>query len=318
MICDHTRSHTVSFIPVKKKQRYIGKSMPKKIVLLLLYILFFFFLFFGFLVLVRSEKIALLNTSIEDAPNFLHEHGYCLLKQAIPQEQIDVWRAQCREGQYKEVKENLVKQPHLLAPLQKVTTSEYQFQDYIWIIQKSSVHTCHRDNNGDFFNEGQEWPSYTVLVYLENMEKCLSVLPQSHIDKHSVWVNWEEPMHDILCDAGDVVIFNANLIHVGTINQREDNLRIQLKWTHPDDIAKIGYYEDFNKVLNEDNQLPIPLRKMQRNISCLFPGVSDWTQGENIRTARGSDNGVDVGISQQVFSYLFYGNKDFYNLPNAF
>lgn len=42
------------------------------------------------------------------------------------------------------------------------------------------------------------------------------------------------------------------------------------------------------------------------------------TQSENIRTARGSDNGVEVGILQKIFSYLFYGNKDYYDLPNAF
>lgn len=50
----------------------------------------------------------------------------------------------------------------------------------------------------------------------------------------------------------------------------------------------------------------------------MFPFMSDLTQGENIRTARGSDNGVDIGLPQQAFYYIFYGNKDFYNLPNAF
>jgi hypothetical protein len=202
--------------------------------------------------------------------------------------------------------------------LRTVTTTDHVFQDYIWIIQKSAVHTCHRDNNGDFFNKGQQWPSYTVLVYLENMDKCLAVLPDSHLDPDSYWINATQQMENILCQAGDVVIFNANLIHVGTFNEKEDNIRVQLKWTHRDDVAKIDYYQDFHKVLNQDNQWPVPLRKMQRNLSCTFPGISNLTQTENIRTARGSDNGVNIGVPQQVFSYLFYGNKDFYNLPNAF
>jgi hypothetical protein len=50
----------------------------------------------------------------------------------------------------------------------------------------------------------------------------------------------------------------------------------------------------------------------------MFPILSDLTQKENIRTARGSDNGVQVGTPQRMFSYLFYGNPDFYDLPNAF
>jgi hypothetical protein len=70
--------------------------------------------------------------------------------------------------------------------------------------------------------------------------------------------------------------------------------------------------------LNQDNNLPVELRKAQSYLSCAFPGISDLTQGENIRTARGSDNAVDVGWFQRTFSYLFYGNADFYDLPNAF
>jgi hypothetical protein len=124
-------------------------------------------------------------------------------------------------------------------------------------------------------------------------------------------------MTDILCKKGDVIIFNANLIHVGALNKKEDNVRIQMKVTHKDDIKYIDYYENFNKVLNQDNNLPVFMRKMQRSISCTFPGISDLTQSENIRTARGSDN-ADIGSFQKWFSYLFYGNKDFYDLPNAF
>lgn len=60
------------------------------------------------------------------------------------------------------------------------------------------------------------------------------------------------------------------------------------------------------------------LKLAQQNISCVFPGVSNLTQSENIRTSRGSDNGVNIGILQQMFSYLFYGNSEFYDLPNVF
>ena len=195
---------------------------------------------------------------------------------------------------------------------------DYVYQDYIWIIQKSTVHTCHRDNNGDFFNKGQKYPSYTMLVYLENMDKCLGVMPKSHKGMYENSVNITDTVENILCNKGDVIIFNANLVHVGTMNSRDDNLRIQLKLTHKDDVEILQYYQDFNKVLNQDNTLPWALKRAQKRVTCMFPGLSNLTQQENIRTARGSDNGVDVGLPQQAFSYLFYGNKDFYNLPNAF
>ena len=167
-----------------------------------------------------------------------------------------------------------------------------------------------------------------ILVYLEDMGKCLGVMPESHKDLYANSVNFTDTVKNILCNKGDVIIFNANLIHVGTINTtndsnsnwttKDDNLRIQLKITHKDDIKRIMYYEDFNKVLNQDNTMPLSVRLAQKRLSCMFPILSNLTQQENIRTARGSDNGIDVGIPQQIFSYFFYGNKDFYNLPNAF
>lgn len=248
----------------------------------------------------------------------LKKFGFCIYNGALSPSEADKLKNECVAGNYKEVKNALLSHQGLNEIIENATYStDYQFQDYIWIIQKSAVHTCHRDNNGDFFNKGQRHPSYTMLVYLEDMERCLSIIPTSHINKNSYFFNFNGSLKNILCKKGDVIVFNANLIHVGTLNEKEDNIRVQLKITHKDDISKIGYYEDFNKVLNQDNTNPLYLRKFQRNLSCTFPGLSNLTQSENIRTARGSDNGTDVGYIQQIFSYLFYGNKDFYDLPNA-
>jgi hypothetical protein len=71
-------------------------------------------------------------------------------------------------------------------------------------------------------------------------------------------------------------------------------------------------------VLNKDNTLPNSVLLFQKNMSCMFPYISNLTQGENIKSARGTDNGASVGFAQKIFSYLFYGNSNFYDLPNAF
>jgi hypothetical protein len=195
---------------------------------------------------------------------------------------------------------------------------EYILQDYIWIIEKSSVHTCHRDNNGTFFNAGQKHQSYTMLVYLESMDKCLGVIPSSHTSQYKNALNITDNVTDIVCSAGDVIVFNANLIHVGTLVDKDDNLRIQMKISHPDDIEVLGYYQNFNKVLNKENSNPRLLRQMQRSTTCTFPFISDLTQSENIKTARGTSDGAQISDMQKWFSYLFYGRTDFYDLPNAF
>ena len=274
------------------------------IIFILLLILKLFFL--SDIIEENSEKYTLQNNGIQLFKNVLNNREIVDL--------ID----KCNKENYIDAKMLLLKHPKLLNLIERVTTKDYVFQDYVWIIKKSVVHTCHRDNNGDFFNEKQQHPSYTMLIYLEDMEKCLGIIPNSHKDLNSYNVNLFENVVNIPCKKGDVILFNANLIHVGCINKKDDNLRIQLKVSHKDDIDTLQYYQKFNKILNKDNNLPVFLRKGQRQLSCMFPFMSNLTQNENIRTARGSSDGINIGIFQTIFSYLFYGNPDFYDLPNAF
>ena len=248
----------------------------------------------------------------------LKEDGCCVLKNVIDKNEIDKLHSMCVNGDYKQVKENIIQNKEIHDKLHKIISDDYIFQDYIWIIQKSAVHTCHRDNNGDFFNEGQQHPSYTMLLYLEDMDKCLGVIPTSHHSEYSYMVNFTNSVEHLLCKKGDIILFNANLIHVGALNPRHDNIRIQMKLTHKDDIEVLSYYQNFNKVLNKDNTLPNSVLLFQKNMSCMFPYISNLTQGENIKSARGTDNGASIGLAQKIFSYLFYGNSKFYDLPNAF
>ena len=188
--------------------------------------------------------------------------------------------------------------------------NDYQFQDYIFIIQKSSIHTCHRDANGYFFNEGQIYPSYTIIIFLEDMDKCLGVIPRSHLNENSFNFNLTDKVQHIVCNSGDAIIFNSNLIHVGSLNNKDDNLRIQMKITHKDDIQNIPYYNNYNKVLNETNYLPFYLKKAQQNLSCMFPILSNSTQNEVKRISNKKESPT---FFQKAYSFLLYGNTNFYN-----
>jgi hypothetical protein len=248
----------------------------------------------------------------------LHKDGFVVIKNVLSHKEIEEIKTHCNADDYYNTKRLLIGNEYLLQCVKnKIEHKHYVFQDYIWIIKKSSVHTCHRDNNGDFFNENQKYPSYTLLVYLEDAEKCLGVVPYSHRDINSYNINFTNVVNYLPCKKGDAILFNANLIHVGALN-RTDNLRIQMKITHKDDLEVLSYYEDYNKVLNKDNNLPYVVKHTQKNLSCMFPFLSNLTQNENIKTSRGSDNGAHIGVSQKLFSYFFYGDTSFYDLPNAF
>lgn len=275
-------------------------------------------LLFGFILLYIVFYCLFFTDVVQKRQYDLEKDGVCLFPKVLSSTQIQHLSQACVEGNYKEAKEHLLQDKRLIRLLKQTLCEEYQFQDYIWIIQKSSVHTCHRDNNGDFFNKGQKYPSYTLLLYLEDMEKCLGVIPTSHKDVNSFNVNPTNKVETLLCKKGDAILFNANLIHVGTIQSKDDHLRIQMKVTHREDIPTLSYYQDFNKILKKDNTMPKELLQFQKNVSCMFPYVSNLTQSDNIQSARGTDNGEKVGLPQKVFSYCFYGNSDFYDLPNAF
>jgi hypothetical protein len=245
----------------------------------------------------------------------LKKDGVCILKNFISKDEIMHLKKDCEENKYKDAKDYIINNAKINTRIRSCTGKRYEFQDYIFIIKKSAIHTCHRDANGDFFNEGQKYPSYTLLIFLEDMDKCLGVVPKSHTNVNSFGINVSDPVVNLICNKGDAILFNANLIHVGALNQKDNNLRIQMKITHEDDVDAIPYYNNYNKILNEENQLPFFVRKAQRKLSCLVPILSNLSQKEIQRT---SSKGEKTSMFQQWFSYFFYGNSKFYDLPNAF
>ena len=177
----------------------------------------------------------------------------------------------------------------------------YEFQDYVFILKKSSIHTCHRDANGDMFNFGQKHPSYTMLVFLEGSDNCLEVSPGSR-DGRAVDLDGASPFP---CRPGDVFLFDANTVHAGAIGP--DRLRVQMKVTHREDRGVLGYYENYNKVADHESTMPDAIKGFHQDLSCAFPFVADMTQED-----------VKKGSPSKVFSQVFYGNKDFYTLNDAF
>jgi hypothetical protein len=274
-------------------------------------------IYFFIIVVLIVFLIAFFTSDVLSTTSYsLKRDGCCLLKNVLDKKDIEVLLQDCNHSHYKHAKEYVISHTSILKRIQKHLSSDYNFQDYIVVIKKSAIHTCHRDYNGSLFNDGQKHPSYTVLIYLEEMEKCLGVIPKSHKSKYSYGLNLTNQVEHVVCQKGDVLLFDANLIHVGALNEKEDNVRIQMKITHKNDVNILNYYEDYNKVLNEPNNLPKHIIKLQRNLSCIFPYISTLTQSLTQSDIKQRTN-IQGPISK-VFSKLFYGNSNFYNLKNAF
>lgn len=248
----------------------------------------------------------------------LDKDGFVVLPNILDKDQIEKYLNLSRGQNITEIKHDIISNSSIIDRIQNKTGLGYEFQDYIWVIQKSLVHTCHRDNNGISFNEKQKHESYTILFYLTDTDTSnLGVIPGSHKGLLYNGINLTDPTIHLKVPAGSAILFNANLVHVGEFNQQENNPRIQMKVTHFSDRPYIDYYEDFNKYVNTENRLPMSIRKIQKHITCQFPVLSDMTQSTNIRTARGSSQGAHIPLSQKIFSLLFYGDWNYYDLKDG-
>jgi hypothetical protein len=232
--------------------------------------------------------------------------GLMIIKNAISPSEIQMLK-HCDNRQRQDF---ITSNPGILESIREKLGPSYTFHDYIFVIKKSSIHTCHRDANGSLFNKGQKHPSYTLILYLDPPTNgCLATAPGSHDGR---W--FSSGFTNVTCEPGDVFLFDANLVHAGTITST-NNLRIQMKVSHVDDLETLSFYQKYHKVAEKENKLPSFLKRLHQNFTCMFPFISDMTQDE-VKDLDG--NFSNKKIPQKVFSKLFYGDEKFYELPDAY
>lgn len=160
--------------------------------------------------------------------------------------------------------------------LTNILGNEYVMNDYVFLIKKSCIHTCHRDYNNQYYNKDQQYPSYTIIIYLENMEKCLDVIPGSQKTKNANDFNMKNRITHVPCNQGDVLLFDANLIHSGSINKNNENMRIQMKLCHKSDYKVLDFYNNYYKIMDESSEMNTMFPRLQKHISCQYPGLTKY------------------------------------------
>lgn len=192
-----------------------------------------------------------------------------------------------------------------LKQVNQLLGEDYVFMDYIFTIEKSSISTCHRDENGSVFTPQNKHPSYTVIFYLEPMEACLDVIPKSHKERNIVYLS--NPLESIPCKPGQAVLFDADLIHSGSINSKNDNKRIQMKIIHKDDIDNLKEFHKYYKVGDASKETPLQNTLFYRKLSCTFPGIADLTKNGNAMPP----------FLNKLYKKLVYGDENNYKLKNV-
>jgi hypothetical protein len=192
-----------------------------------------------------------------------------------------------------------------LKQMNQLLGEDYVFMDYIFTIEKSSISTCHRDENGSVFTPQNKHPSYTILFYLEPMDACLDIIPGSHKERNAVYLS--KSLESIPCKPGQAVLFDADLIHSGSINTKNDNKRIQMKIIHRDDLDNLKEFHKYYKVGDATKETTLQNTLFYRRLSCMFPGIADLTRNGNSMPP----------FLNKLYKKLVYGDEDNYKLKNV-
>jgi len=246
----------------------------------------------------------------------LNGNGYCLIENVISNSEKNKLIKDINAGDTSNVKNEIVNNKNIKDIINKKLGSDYVFQDYVMIIKKSCIHTCHRDYNSQLFNKNQKHPSYTMLIFLEDMDRCLDVLPKSHKNLYTNAINITDQTRSVVCNPTDALIFDASLVHSGSFNDKPDNIRIQFKITHKDDLKELDYFQGYHKIIDKSNDIPDILKYTQKFNTCLFPILGDIAMDVETEKERKKTGVTIVSPSQKAFSKVFYGDENYYKLKN--
>lgn len=239
----------------------------------------------------------------------LNTHGYIVKHNVLKDYELKKIQDQWDHREYKDIYLYLKYNKDLLDIIRNSMGEGYVMMDYIMYLSNSVLHTCHRDNNGSKFNDITH-KSYTILIYIDEIEECLDVVPESH--KH-IGIYSTDQTRTFMCKPGSIIIFDADLVHSGGLRDNKNNRRIQMKITHRDDYEKLKFYDNYFKIVDKLNTNSQFSKNLQKHLTCQFPVIADLTQGNNKEYISG-----DISDLGKVFSEYFYSDKDYYKLEDAF
>lgn len=236
----------------------------------------------------------------------IKKDGAIILPQILNSNEIDIFKNMIENKKSIELKNYIINSESINKKIKNILGSGYIFHDYIFIIKKSNIDTCHRDYNGSFYNKDIKHKSYTIIFYLENMDRCLDIIPKSHIYPNKNNINFSDFTEYVKCSKGDALLFDANLIHSGAYNEKQNNVRIQMKISHKDDIKYLNYYQNYNKILNKENNYPKWFNNLKKTFSCSFPIFNDWIKSYDDNT----NNKHEINKETNLLSKYLYVKLD--------
>jgi hypothetical protein len=262
------------------------------------------------LILIAIILRTLSSKTIESINTNLLSDGFDT-QNILSKDNINIIQNLWDNKEYKQIHQIIQNDTTLDSFIHSHLSNDYILMDYIMFLENSVLHTCHRDNNSKRFNDDIH-ESFTIIIYIDEMDKCLDLIPGSH-DRSDSGIYLYDKTKTWSCKSGDAILFNADLVHSGSLQSKYPNRRIQLKCTHKKDIEQLNFFSNYHKLLNKKNTNGHLSKVFQKHLSCQFPIVSDLTQGTNKNYING-----ELTDSDKLVSNILYSKPDYYSLEDAF
>ena len=81
-------------------------------------------------------------------------------------------------------------------------------------------------------------------------------------------------------------------------------MRIQMKISHKDDQTVLHFYNNYNKILNAENNTPMPFKQIQKHVSCQFPIMSEYLKKYDYNKDKEYTDPTKTSFFSQFFAKL--------------
>jgi len=234
------------------------------------------------------------------------DSGYFIMDDLISKNDVDLVLSYWDKRDFVSIKQFFLSNQNITYKIHEILPEEYILIDYTYVIENSSIHTFHRDYTSSKNYNNLKYPSYTMILYLDNSDTGLNIIPGSHVDNSCIYFwNRVKKLHFI---PGTAVIFDADILHAGSIVDNDIKRRcIQFKIIHKDDIDKLQSLQNNHVLINRPNNKSILLKEIESSLTSHFPIFMDLFQ-EHIKTSFSEDK----TMIQNIVSKIIFSDTEFY------
>ncbi len=161
--------------------------------------------------IVFSVIFILIILNLSTQQRIISEPGYFIMDNLLSNNQVDLVLSYWDNHDFVSIKQFFLNNESITSKIHEILPQEYVLIDYTYIIENSSIHTFHRDYTSSKNYNNLKYPSYTMILYLDNSDTGLNIIPGSHRDNSSIYIhNQAKKLHFA---PGTAVIFDADILH---------------------------------------------------------------------------------------------------------